>query len=176
MNTEKHGKQAGVIGLRSEVRTGDPAIVEEIVRSTGFFREDEVTVAVELVRERLDKGAESGYEFIFAQAGSQTVGYSCFGLIPCTLHSFDLYWIATHRDHMNRGIGRRLLEETESVIRILGGTGIYVETSSKPLYTPTRAFYEKNSYRVKARFEDFYDRGDDKIVYVKYLSPANQKV
>ncbi len=171
MGTEKKLKQEGNIGLRRVVRGDDPSVVEEIVRSTGFFREDEVTVAVELVRERLEKGAESGYEFIFAETGGRTVGYSCFGLIPCTLHSFDLYWIATHRDFMNRGIGRRLLEETESVIRSVGGNGVYVETSSKPLYTPTRAFYEKNNYLLKARFEDFYDRGDDKIVYVKYLQP-----
>ena len=169
METGKHARQAGVVVLRRDVRPGDPAVVEEIVRSTGFFREDEVTVAVELVQERLDKGAGSGYEFIFAKTGGRTVGYSCFGLIPCTLHSFDLYWIATHMDFMNRGIGRRLLEETESVIRSGGGNGVYVETSSKPLYTPTRAFYEKNGYQLKARFEDFYDRGDDKIVYVKYL-------
>jgi len=169
MGTEDQLKQEGAIGLRRDVRPDDPAIVEEIVRSTGFFREDEVTVAVELVRERLNKGAESGYEFIFAETGGRTVGYSCFGLIPCTLQSYDLYWIATHRDFMNRGIGRKLLEETEAVIRSGCGNGVYVETSSKPLYTPTRAFYEKNGYMLKARFGDFYDRGDDKIVYVKYL-------
>lgn len=168
--------------LRKEPGPGDPAIIEEIVRSTGFFREDEVEVAVELVEERLEKGAASGYEFIFAEVAdpgpesdrtvgrsSRTVGYSCFGLIPCTLHSYDLYWIATHRDFMNRGIGRKLLEATESAISEMGGTGIYVETSSRELYAPTRAFYEKNGYLLKARFEDFYDRGDDKIVYVKYL-------
>jgi ribosomal protein S18 acetylase RimI-like enzyme len=165
-------KDAGPVELRREIGPGDPAVVEEIVRSTGFFREDEVAVAVELARERLDKGAESGYAFIFADSGERTVGYSCFGLIPCTLHSFDLYWIATRKDHMNRGIGRRLLEETESDIRNLGGTGIYVETSSRKLYAPTRAFYEKNGYLVKARFEDFYDRGDDKIVYVKYIGTS----
>lgn len=161
--------------LRNEVGPNDPVIIDEIVRSTGFFREDEVEVAVELVAERLEKGDESGYEFLFAEVmvpgrdSLRTAGYSCFGLIPCTLHSYDLYWIATHRDFMNRGIGRKLLEATESAIGELGGIGIYVETSSRELYAPTRAFYEKNGYLVKARFEDFYDRDDDKIVYVKYL-------
>jgi ribosomal protein S18 acetylase RimI-like enzyme len=161
------------IVFRNNLMTGDPAVVEAIVRSTGFFREDEVKVAVELVEERLSKGAESGYEFLFAEVGGQTVAYSSFGLIPCTLHSFDLYWIATHRDYMNRGIGRMLLRESEKAIRDLGGAGIYVETSSKELYAPTRAFYEKNDYLLKAQFEDFYDRGDHKNVYVKYVSPGS---
>jgi ribosomal protein S18 acetylase RimI-like enzyme len=155
--------------LRNNVRQDDPAHVEEIVRSTGFFRDDEVEVAVELVMERLEKGPDSGYEFIFAEEGGRTIAYSCYGLIPCTLQSYDLYWIATHREFMNRGIGRKLLEATEAAISGLGGNGIYVETSSRELYTPTRAFYEKNGYLLKARFEDFYDRGDDKCVYVKYV-------
>lgn len=154
--------------LRNIPRKEDAQRIEEILRSTGFFREDEIAVAVELVEERLLKGEDSGYQFLFAEADGKTVAYSCYGLIPCTLASYDLYWIATHREYMNRGLGRQLLLETENAINAAGGYGVYVETSSKPQYEPTRAFYEKNGYIVKARFGDFYDRGDDKIVYVKY--------
>jgi len=63
-----------------------------------------------------------------------------------------------------------LMQETESAVRELGGNGIYVETSSKELYTPTRAFYEKNGYLQKAQFENFYDDGDHKVVYVKNIT------
>ena len=48
------------ITFRKYPVNADPVTVESIVRSTGFFREDEVTVAVELVEERLSKGMESG--------------------------------------------------------------------------------------------------------------------
>ncbi|MBN2698658.1 MAG: GNAT family N-acetyltransferase [Bacteroidales bacterium] len=157
------------VNLRKNVMWSDKEHVESIVRSTGFFREDEVLIAVELVEEYLKKGTESGYEFIFAEVDGETVGYSCFGLIPCTLHSFDLYWIATHNDFHNRGIGKKLLLETEIAIRKLGGHAIYAETSSKELYAPTRTFYEKNDFRIKGYFEDFYDEGDDKVVYLKVL-------
>lgn len=155
--------------LRSAPGPDDPSHIEKIVRSTGFFREDEVLVAVDLVQERLHKGADSGYEFLFVDLGGIPIAYSCYGLIPCTLYSYDLYWIATHKEHMNRGIGGTLLQETEEAIKKAGGFGIYVETSSKEQYFPTRAFYEKNGYILKARFENFYDEGDDKCVYVKYL-------
>ena len=157
------------LSLRREVRNEDPCRVESMVRSTGFFREDETAVAVELVVECLQKGPESGYEFLFAEVGGETVAFSCYGLIPCTLNSYDLYWIVTHRDFMNRGIGRKILGETENLIRESGGTGIYAETSSKDQYAPTRAFYERNNYLLKARFENFYDLNDDKLVYVKYI-------
>ena len=160
------------IGFRRKILDADKTLVDSIIRSTGFFREDEIAVAVELVEERLCKGAESGYEFIFAELNGKTIGYSCFGLIPCTLHSFDLYWIAIHKEYMGRGIGKLLIKETETDIRELGGQGIYVETSSRELYTPTRVFYEKNGYSQKATFENFYDNGDHKVVYVKYIEPG----
>jgi ribosomal protein S18 acetylase RimI-like enzyme len=155
------------IVLRNEVSLADPDTITTIVTSTGFFREDEILVAAELAEERLQKGADSGYEFLFAEIAGETVAYSCYGLIPCTLQSYDLYWIVTHRDFMNRGIGKHLLQETEKTIILAGGKGIYVETSSKDQYIPTRAFYENNQYLLRARFENFYAPADDKLVYVK---------
>jgi len=155
--------------FRTDPVAGDPERVEEMVKATGFFREDETAVAVELVRERLEKGRKSGYEFIFVGKDGETVAYCCYGLIPCTLHSYDLYWIVTHPAHMKQGIGSILLVKTEQAVSQAGGRGIYAETSSRVQYLPTRLFYEKNGYRIKARFEDFYAPGDDKVVYVKYL-------
>jgi N-acetylglutamate synthase-like GNAT family acetyltransferase len=156
--------------FRTNVKFEDIEDVTTIVRSTGFFREDEILVARELVDERYHKGPESGYEFIFAEIDGKTVAYSCFGLIPCTLKSYDLYWIATHNDFRGIGIGRMILKQTEEVVNRLGGKTVYVETSSKEEYISTRVFYEKNNYILKARFEDFYDIGDDKCVYIKVVS------
>lgn len=159
----------GNISLRTSVKKQDPAAVHEIVSSTGFFRPDEIEVAVELVNERLDKGKSSGYEFVFAEIDGRVAAYSCFGLIPCSLVSWDLYWIATGKDFQNHGLGKMLLGRTEEIIREAGGKTIYIETSSKPLYEPTRAFYLRNGCTIKVRMEDFYDMGDDKIVFCKKL-------
>ena len=158
------------ITFRTYVKIEDIEDVTSIVRSTGYFREDEVIVARELVEEKFNKGKESSYEFIFAESEGKTVAYSCFGLIPCTLKSYDLYWIATHNDFRGKGIGRVVLKQTEDAVNRLGGKTVYVETSSKEQYISTRIFYEKNNYILKARFEDFYDIGDDKFVYIKVVS------
>lgn len=153
--------------FRMEVYPSDIETVREICLSTGFFREDEIPVAVSLVEERLSQGKASGYEFIFLEIDGRTVAYCNFGLIPCSLLSYDLYWIVTHNDYRGKGIGSILLKETENQIAGLGGKAVYIETSSKEYYLPTQRFYEKNSYDLKARFADFYDYGDDKMVYVK---------
>jgi len=48
------------LAIRTIPLESDIQSVETIVRSTGFFREDEIAVAVELVEERLSKGASAG--------------------------------------------------------------------------------------------------------------------
>ena len=80
--------------FREEVTPEDRQTIGRLVRATRFFSEEEIGIAVELVEERLAKGDASGYFFLFAEEGNRLIGYACFGPIPGTVHSFDLYWIA----------------------------------------------------------------------------------
>jgi GNAT superfamily N-acetyltransferase len=157
------------INYREEVRASDPQAVREIVVSSGFFRDDEVEIAVELVDERLKRGEASGYFFLFADVDGQTVGYTCFGPIGCTLFSYDMYWIAVREDYRNHGLGKELVRRSEQIIARMGGRRVYVETSSQEKYDPTRAFYLKRDYWEEARLKEFYAPGDDKVIYVKVL-------
>jgi GNAT superfamily N-acetyltransferase len=156
--------------------------VRNIVSSTGFFHDFEVDVAVELVQERLQRGLASEYYFVFADDDAgRTIGYACFGPIACTVGSFDLYWIAVHNSQRGRGLGLELMKRAEHAMRspspgpvgklLSPGRRVYVETSSKPKYEPTRAFYRRCGYVEEARFKDFYADGDDKVVCVKSLAP-----
>ncbi|MGB4204663.1 MAG: GNAT family N-acetyltransferase [Bacteroidales bacterium] len=155
--------------IRTNVKPEDIENVREIVTSTRFFHDYEIDVAIELVRETLNKGSDSGYNFIFVELDNKIVAYSCFGLIPCTQSSYDLYWIAVHNNYRNKGIGKKLLAQTEKFILDAGGTAVYAETSSQELYEPTRRFYIFNNYNEEARLKDYYKQGDDKIVYSKRL-------
>jgi D-alanine-D-alanine ligase len=161
---------ANEIGLRDHVTADDPRHVRRIVESTGFFRPDEVEIAVELVDERLAKGAASGYEFVFADRAGRPVAYACYGPIACTIGSYDLFWIAVDRDQQGGGLGRALLTAAESRIRAAGGRHVYIETSNHPQYAPTRGFYERCGYRLAALLPEFYAPGDDKAIYVKDLT------
>ena len=154
---------------RSQPAPPDVTAVRDIVTSSGFFSLAEIEVAVELVEERLAKGLASGYHFLFADGKDHARGYTCFGEVPATVGSFDLYWIAVHEDERGTGIGRSLLAASEAAIEAQGGARIWVETSSRELYVPTRAFYLACGYREAARLEDFYGVGDAKVVFVKFL-------
>ena len=155
--------------LRYEVSEGDIACVREIVDSTGFFHPPEIEVAVELVEERLRRGDASGYFFAFVESDGVAIAYSCYGPIACTANSFDIYWVAVHRDEQRCGLGRWLMNLTEKLIHNRGGQRIYVETSGRPDYQPTRSFYERCEYTKAAELPEFYGPGDSKVIYLKVL-------
>jgi GNAT superfamily N-acetyltransferase len=157
------------ISFRTSPMTKDIGRIREIVVSTKFFYDHEVEVAVELIEERLSKGESTGYHFVFAEVNGLTAAYSCFGPIPMTRSSFDLYWIVTHNDYRGKGIGKKLLEETFSQAKKMGATLIIAETSGLEHYAPTRSFYDNNHFTLEARLRDFYDKGDDKYIYFKKL-------
>jgi GNAT superfamily N-acetyltransferase len=160
---------AGQIVFRHHPLPTDAQAIRELVGGTGFFYPPEVDVAVELVDERLAKGESSGYYFVFVESDGRIVGYTCYGPIACTVASYDLYWIAVDQRCQGRGLGRRLLQESEQLIAGQGGRRVYIETSSRQQYEPTREFYLRCGYEHEATLVDFYDTGDNKVIYVKRL-------
>jgi GNAT superfamily N-acetyltransferase len=157
------------VALREALEPEDEERVRAIVRSTRFFSPEEEDIATELVRESLLRGDESGYRFILLACAGSWAAYTCFGRIPGTDSSYDLYWIATRADWRGRGLGRRLLKATEQRIRELGGTRVYVDTSSRAQYEPTRRFYERCGYARAAELADYYRPGDAKVIYCRHL-------
>lgn len=155
---------------RSFVEGSDVEGVEAVTRATGFFSEAEVGIARELVEERLSKGeSASGYSFLLQDAPNSSAldAYACYGPVPGTKSSFDLYWIVVAPQAQGRGCGRRLLAAVEQRVREAGGRRLYADTSSRPQYAATRAFYERTGFTQVAYLEDFYDEGDGKVIYAK---------
>lgn len=159
--------------FRDTLAAGDPAAIRALVADTGFFRPDEVEVAVEVVEEAMAKGqAASGYFFLMADDADGLAGYANWGPIPCSRYGQCLYWLAVAPGRQRRGLGRRLLAEAERRAAAAGGRTLYLDTSGMARYAPTRAFYERCGYGEVARIKDFYIPGDDKVTYAKPLVPA----
>lgn len=158
-----------LLTFRDEPRAADLSQVREIVAATGFFSAEEVAVAVELLDDRLARGPASDYRFLFAEEDARIVGYCAYGRIPLTRGSWDVYWIAVDPAIQGRGIGRALLLESERRIALAGGERVYVDTSARAQYLPTRRFYELAGYTLAATIDDFYAAGEAKAVFVKRL-------
>lgn len=124
----------------------------------------------ELWQEFTNKGSKgSGYYFLVACQEGRIVGFICYGPRALTRGTYDLYWIAVEDAYHGCGIGHRLLLAVEERVRAAGGRLLIVETEGCPEYEPTRLFYTSMGYTLEARVHDFYQLGDDLILFTKRL-------
>jgi len=152
------------------IQPDDREKIREILKSAGFFYEFEIETALELADETLEKGSEkSGYYWMKVREGEVMHAFANYGKNAFSTHSWDLYWIAVHNDSRNKKLGTLLLKAIEDDVRIMGGKILWIETSGRPLYAPTEAFYKRNGYCLQASLKDFYGPGDPKQIYSKEL-------
>ena len=154
----------------------DRGRIEEITRAVGLFRPDEIPVALEVFDEAVHPGPRrEPYSALGADVDGRLAGWICWGPTPCTLGTYDLYWMAVDPALQGAGIGTALVREME---RRLAGLArlIIVETAGRPDYAATRRFYEARGYRPTATIRDFYAPGDDQVVYVKKVKQVRQNV
>lgn len=147
------------------------ARVAEIARATGVFSEDEIAVAVELFDEAMhDSVPPDGSPYVVLGAftpDDELVGFACYGPTPGTDRTWDLYWIAVDPALHGTGGGTLLLSEVERRLQGQAARMLVVETSSRPVYEPTRAFYARRGYAEAARVGAFYAPGDDRVIFTK---------
>ncbi|HEX9191717.1 MAG TPA: GNAT family N-acetyltransferase, partial [Candidatus Deferrimicrobiaceae bacterium] len=149
------------------IGAGDREAIRDLVAGTGAFKPHEVDVAMELVEVALtQKGQDDYHPYVLAEEDGTVAAYACFGKNPMTKATFDLYWIATRADRMGKGYGRAILTFVEQEVGRRGGRLLVIETSSQESYGTQRLFYEKTGCTLAAQLPDYYDEGDDKLIYL----------
>ena len=154
-----------------DIQPGDVDAVCRIVQRTERFRPAEVVVAREVLEESLTPAGRVWYHGLVAEVGGAVVGWICVGPTPCTLGTFDIDWIAVDPTLQGRGVGKLLVARAESDATDLGGRVMVIETSDRPDYGDTRAFYRKLGYEEVAQIPHFYARDDGKVILTKFLAP-----
>ena len=69
----------------------------------------------------------------------------------------------------SRGVGTELLREVEAEVGRRFGRLLLVETSGLPSFDATRSFYERLGYTREATVRDYFEAGDDMVLYRKEL-------
>lgn len=166
VDTREASPPISITSLTRENRTD----AEHILRGTEVFREDEIVVAMEVLDSFLAR-PEQDYSAVAALTRSEELlGFAVYGATPCTLGTWDLYWIAVSAQAQGTGVGTLLLRHVEQRLERSGARLLLIETSSRPSYDPTRVFYLKRGYHEVARVPDFYEPGDDRVIYSKTLN------
>ncbi len=151
------------------ITAADRDHVLSLLTQPAFFRPDELRIAREVLDDSIRETPTGDYQSFVVEDEGAVVGWICFGPTPCTVATYDIYWIAVARNKQRRGIGRAMMEFAEARIRDRGGKKIVIETSGRSDYAPTRAFYARVGYQQMALIPDFYAPGDDKIIFMKAL-------
>lgn len=158
------------VTLRDEVQPADRDAIHAILQSSGAFREEEIAVGLELLDETLNPRPDTDYLWAVAEDSNHVVmGFACYGLVPMTEGTFDLYWIAVASEARGAGVASLLERYVAGVVQRLRGRWLIAETSSTPPYEAARRFYQRSGYSRLETIPDYYRPGDDRVLYGKRL-------
>ena len=155
--------------LLRDLQASDRSKIERILRDVGVFREVEITIGLELVDETLHPGPSTDYQWRIAETDGHVVGFACFGPVPLTEGTYDLYWIAVEPKSQGTPVAAELDEAVTQDVRSLGARWLLAETSSTPEYARTHRFYRRQGYDLVGCIADFYRTGDDRLTFGKRL-------
>jgi len=149
----------------------DRARLYSMLIETQVFTREEIEVAMELIGIVLGDPNQEDYRIdCMANGEDQAIGYVCYGPVPMTQGTFDLYWIVVQPRDQGQGVGSKLLDFLERVLRERKGRMILVDTSSIPQYEKTQKFYLRHGFQEVARVPDYYHVGNDRITFCKTIS------
>ena len=155
--------------IRPTVPADTPALLE-IARGTGVFTETDVQALREVLDDYHASTAEAdAHAAVSYEEDGRVLGFAYYAPAAMTDRTWHLWWIAVDKQTQAKGVGGKLLRHVETVIRAAAGRLLLIETSSLPIYEPTRRFYEKHHYDRYAVLADYYGDGHDMVVFSKRL-------
>lgn len=100
---------------------------------------------------------------------SKVVAMAYCAPMELTNGTYNLYAIGVHNDVQRQGIGSEMMNYIEERLKTAEHRLLIIETSSSESQMPARNFYHKCNYTHEATLRDFWDDGDDKVVFWKKL-------
>lgn len=154
-------------------RPSDTPALLKIAEGTGVFRPRELESLADMLDDLHAGRGPHHQKFLVFESDGQPAGFIQFMPADVADRAWYVWWIAVDKTRHNKGIGGQLLRHAEDDIRAAGGRLIFIETSGKPIFEATRAFYIRNGYPAVATVPDFYTDNDDLVIFQKRLTPKS---
>ncbi|MEO1019796.1 MAG: GNAT family N-acetyltransferase [Pseudomonadota bacterium] len=146
------------------VTSRDMGALKAVIDANGLFPSDMVD---EMISGYFNNEEGCGFWLTYDDGGPIAVAYCAPEQM--TEGTWNLYLIAVHPDRQGEGCGASMLRHIEHMLAVRGERVLLVETSGLASFARTRAFYRKNGYQEEARIREFYQAGEDKIIFRKAL-------
>jgi GNAT superfamily N-acetyltransferase len=148
--------------IRDVVRADLP-FLRAVIDGTGLFPSELLDPMVEPYL----AGSNNEFWLTFDDGAPCAVAYCAAERM--TVGTWNLLLIAVAPERQSTGVGTALLLHIEERLADTGARVLLVETSCLPEFARTRQFYLRNGYRQEARIREFYNAGEDKIVFLKFV-------
>jgi ribosomal protein S18 acetylase RimI-like enzyme len=152
------------------VTPDDMPALKAVTEATGLFPSDMLDG---MAAGRFSGDAPDDLWLAADQGGPVAVAYCAPERM--TQGTWNLLLIAVHPGRQGQGLGAALVRRAEQALAARGGRVLLVETSGLPGFERTRAFYRKLGYDEEARIREFYQAGEDKIIFRKALGAARAR-
>ena len=144
----------------------DSDAIANIAGTSGLFPAD---LLPDMIAPFLN-GEASDHIWLVACDGQDILAFAYCEPERMTIGTSNMLALATHANHRSEGIGARIVCDLEERCRQRGDRILLIETSGLPQFDRTRIFYEREGYQRIATLPEFYDAGEDKIVFMKRLA------
>ena len=154
--------------IRSATPADAPAVVSLAV-SSELFAPDDAAVVEALMADYFARNHTLGHACA-VDVEEDAVAVAYWEPATATDRAWYLTMIGVRRDRHRSGRGTAMLNHVEQQLRRDGQRLLLVETSSTPAFDGARAFYRSCGYDEEARVRDYYEPGDDMVLFRKVLT------
>jgi ribosomal protein S18 acetylase RimI-like enzyme len=112
---------------------------------------------------------ESSQDLWFVACSDEVVGIAYCAPERMTDGTWNMLLIAISPSSQGQGIGKQFMDYIEQQIKNIPGRIMLVETSGLAEFEATRKFYPQCGYTEVACIPEYYEVGDDKVVFLKKL-------
>lgn len=144
-----------------------PAVLN-VAESCGLFQPEEVGELNGMI-DALIAGELEGHQWLALEEDGLVKGAAYFAPETFADGVWNLYFIGVLAERQGKGLGTALLKYVEDELRASGQRILIIETSGLDGFELTRKFYDQHGYTVEARIRDYYQEGEDKVVFWKKL-------
>lgn len=152
--------------------TDDIPGVIDLVIAAGMFTTEETPFLGEMLSGYEVAAQDEDHVAVVDDGTDGLVGVAYYRPEEGAERVWDLTMIAVSPEVQGSGRGTALLRHVEEDLRSRGQRLLLIDTSGTARYERTRAFYGRRGYLQEARVRDYWQDGDDLVVFSKRLDTA----
>ena len=159
--------------IKTTIRDVTPEDTEALIslcQAIGLFEPDELEELNSMLSAYFEESPTGDRQWLINEEDGKLISVAYYAEETFANGVFNLLLIGVRPDLQQQGQGTKLLHYIEQELKNRGGRILIIETSGLASFEATRAFYQKNGYDREACIREYYNPGEDKIIFRKALN------